>query len=199
MAVTAGQTGGGVSVSIDPGEWYKLKRDCDAFNPDIIRNLRKRIRNAGNVAADEVRKTLKLPSPDGGPDDGEGRRALAAATKVTISFAQRRAGTRITTSSSKLPEENKGLLLVYNKKTFRHPVFETKRQLEARRAGTFRHKYMKSTRADWVEQKGRPYFGESITRALDKGIVQEIELAVADAVRELANARAAAGGTVEGN
>lgn len=189
---------GGVTVKIDPGEWYKLKQDLDAFDKDLIRHLRRRIRNAGNIAAEEVRRTLRLPSPDDGPDKGDGREALARATKVSISFTRTRAGTSITTSASKLPPENKGLLLVYNKNTFRHPVFEQQRQMAARRGNTLRHRLSKKGRAAWVAQKGRPYFGDAIMQVIDKGIREEIEAAVTDALNELARLKAAQAATMNG-
>ncbi len=186
---------GGVVVSIDPKAWHTLKQECDQYDRQIILNLRRRIRAAGKVAVEEVKKTLALPSPDGGPDEGEGRRALAAATNVTISFTQRGAGAKIVTSSRRLPEENKGLLLVYNKDTFRHPVFERERQASARRGNTLRHRLVKSGRAPWVAQKGRPYFGEPITKALNGAIRDEILAAVEDAQNELMKRKALAGGT----
>lgn len=185
---------GGVTVDIDPGEWYRLKKECDQYDRDIIIQLRRRIRNAGRVAVERVKDTLALPSPDGGPDDGAGRAALAAATTVKISFTQRKAGARIVTSSSKLPPEHKGLLLVYNKREFRHPVFETQRQLSARRGNTLRHRMSKKGRAAWVAQKGRPYFAEPILEVINTGIRDEIVAAVTDATNELMRRRAGING-----
>lgn len=185
---------GGVAVTIDPAAWYHLKKECDQYDRDIIIQLRRRIRNAGNVAVERVKATLAMPSPDGGPDDGAGRAALSAATKVTISFSQRRAGARVVTSASKLPAEHKGLLLVYNKETFRHPVFENQRQLSARRGNTLRHRLAKGSRASWVEQKGRPYMGKPILDVINSGIRDEILAAVEDATNELMRRRAGTSG-----
>lgn len=156
---------GGLSVVIDPGEWYRLKTELDRFDPALARELRRRIKNAGSVAAEKVRDTLAEPSPDDGPDTGEGRAALAAATKVTVSFSRRSAGARITTSASKLAGRHKGLLHVYNKESFRHPVF--------------------GDRADWVEQKGRPYFGTVITKMINREVINEIRAALDDATRKI--------------
>lgn len=156
----------GFQVVIDPGEWFRLKRELDAFDPALARALRKRIKNAGQVAADEVKKTLRLPSPGGGDDSGEGRAALIAATRVTVSFSKRAAGAKVVTGSSKLPAEHKGLLNVYNKKNkFRHPVF--------------------GDRDTWVEQQGRPYFSASIYRALDRAMIREIHAALDEAVKAI--------------
>lgn len=155
----------GVQVVIDPQEWYRLKKELDSFDPELARALRKRIRNAGNLAKEEVQKTLRLPSPDGGDDSGEGRAALAAATRVSVSFGKKAAGAKIITSSSKLPAENRGLLHVYNKESFRHPVYGNENV--------------------WVAQKGRPYFGAVITRMIGKAIQAEVHKALDDAMKAI--------------
>lgn len=155
----------GMQIVIDPQEWYRLKQELDRFDPELARALRKRIRNAGNVAAEEVRRTLRLPSPDGGDDSGEGRAALAAATKVTVSFGKRSAGARIITGSTRLGEENKGLLHVYNKTSFRHPVFGQENV--------------------WVAQKGRPYFEASIRKVANRAVLNEVKLALDDAMKAI--------------
>lgn len=154
-----------VQVVIDPQEWYRLKKELDAFNPALTKALRKRIRAAGTTAAEEVKKTLALSSPAGGDNSGEGRAALAAATRVTVSFGRRSAGAKIITSASRLPAEHQGLLHVYNKTTFRHPVF--------------------GNRSAWVEQKGRPYFGTVIRKMIDKEMTKEVEAALDDALKAI--------------
>lgn len=153
---------GGFQVTIDPQQWHRFKQDLDKFDPAITRALRKRIRNAGNIAADKVKDELRLSSPAGGPDSGEGRQALIAATRVSVSFGRSAAGVKITTGSSRLAAEHKGLLHVYNKKSFRHPVY--------------------GNRAVWVTQEGRPYFGSVIQKAIDREIIAEIRAALDEAV-----------------
>jgi len=162
---------GGFSVVIDPQQWYKLKQQLDAFDPELARALRRRIKNAGDTAAEKVRQTLRLPAPTGGPDDTGGRDALAAATRVTVSFSKRSAGARIATSSSGLRGNHKGLLNVYNKKSFRHPVYP--RKTESRDEWT------------WVTQEGRPYFGSVILKAMNKAVADEIYAAIDDALKAL--------------
>ena len=152
----------GFSVVIDPQEWFRLKKELDAFDPSLAKALRTRIRNAGKVAAGEVKKTLAMSSPGGGTDDGSSRAALIAATRVSVSFAKKAAGARIVTGSTRLAAKNKGLLNVYNKKTFRHPVFGDK--------------------SNWVAQKGRPYFGTVIRKALDQALVKEVGSALDEAM-----------------
>lgn len=159
---------GGFSVVIDPQQWYRLKQQLDAFDPELARALRRRIKNAGDTAAEKVRQTLRLPAPTGGPDDTGGRDALAAETRVTVSFSKRSAGARIATGSSGLRGTHKGLLNVYNKKSFRHPVFP--RPNEGRDEWT------------WTEQTGRPYFGAVILKAMNQAVAQEIYGAIDDAL-----------------
>lgn len=159
MAVT--DSPGGIGITLDSTEWWKVSTELKKYDPALLTALRKRLRNAGNFAVEEIRRTLGMPSPDGGPDTGEQRARLAAATKVTISFSRRQAGAKVVTSGSKLPPEHQGVLRVYNKETFRHPVFGDK--------------------DDWVQQRGRPYFGEAFTEAVVARARQEITDAMNDA------------------
>lgn len=154
----------GFSVTINPQEWYRLKRELDSFDPELARALRKRIRNAGNIAADEVKRTLRLPSPESGDATGEGRAALIAATKVSVSFGRKTAGAKIVTGSRRLAEKHKGLVHVYNKSEFRHPVFG---------------------QDVWVRQKGRPYFESSIQKVLNRAVLREVEEALDDAMKAI--------------
>ncbi|HEY0249708.1 MAG TPA: hypothetical protein VGC45_15765 [Gryllotalpicola sp.] len=168
----AGPEAGGYQVIVDPQQWYRLKRDLDKFDPELAKALRRRIRNAGNVAAEKVKATLRLTPPTGGEDGlaPAGRLLLENATKVTVSFGKRSAAARIVTSSSRLPEEHKGLLNVYNKTSFRHPVWP---------GGKPRSEWA------WVTQQGRPYFGSVIYKALNAAVTQEIFDAIDDAVNAL--------------
>lgn len=161
----------GYGVVIDAQQWYKLKQELDAFDPEIARALRRRIKAAGDVAAKEVQRTLRLPPPTGGPDDTGGREALAAATRVTVSFSKRSAGARIVTSASQLPAEHKGLLKVYNKSTFRHPVFDPMTRPK--------------DEWTWVAQEGRPYFGSVILQAMNEAVTREVFDAIDDALKAI--------------
>lgn len=161
----AGRQEQGFQVVIDPTEWYRLKKSLDEFDPSLARALRKRIKNAGAIAAERVKEELAKESPAGGDSDGKGRAALAAATRVSVSFGKRAAGTRITTSASGLPAEHKGLLNVYNKATFRHPVFGNDN--------------------NWVAQQGRPYFGAVISQMINRELTAEVRAALDEAVRAI--------------
>lgn len=164
MATLRGQEQG-FQVVIDPKVWYQLKQELDSYDKELARELRRRIKNAGQVAADKVKDTLRLPSPGGGDDSGEGRAALIQATRVSVSFGKSAAGAKITTGSNRLSAENKGLLNVYNKKTFRHPVY--------------------GNRENWVPQEGRPYFGAAIMSVMNKAILDEIQAAIDDSLAEV--------------
>lgn len=165
----------GFTVVIDPKVWFELKRELDQYDRELARELRRRIKSAGQVAADKVKATLALPSPEGGDDTGEGRLALIQATRVGVSFTKAAAGAKITTGSSRLAQKNKGLLNVYNKRAFRHPVYGNK--------------------TNWVAQRGRPYFGSAILSVMNREIVAEIQAAIDDSLAEVARRRLASKGT----
>ena len=148
-----------VEVVIDPKVWNRLADDLKSYDKKLYAAMRKRIRNAGNIAVEKVRDELDKPAPSGGGSSVGGRAALAAGTKASLSFAARTAGVKITTSSSRLPAEHKGLLGSYNKPNWRHPVY----------GGNA-----------WVSQEGRPYFGKVIGKALTKEILDEIQSAIDD-------------------
>lgn len=156
---------GGVQLVVNPAYLHRFKKDLDSYDTKLAKELRKRLRNAGNHAREEVIKSLRLPSPDGGPNDGQGRAALIAATRVAVSFSERTAGARIVTSASRLPPEHKGLLNVYNKSSVRHPVF--------------------GMDDVWVTQRGRPYFGTVIRKAMNRRLLKEMEAALNDAARAI--------------
>jgi hypothetical protein len=176
---------GGVRIEVDPKQWARLKADLDAVDKDITIQLRRRLRGAGMVGAERVRKRLGMPSPDGGPDEGKNRALLQAATKVTVSFRAKKGAVKIATSDRLLPAENKGLLKVYNLDTFRHPVFERADQVRRRRENSTVHRLFKSTRADWVEQKGNPYMGKEFMTEMRKEAITEINAALRDAIKRL--------------
>lgn len=158
-------TVGGVSVQIDPYVWSKLKVRLDAFDPALTRALRRSIRGAGDRAVGKVQARLRLAAPSGGPNTGRGRAALVAATRVSVSFSKRSAGAKIVTSAKGLPERHSALLKVYNKASFRHPVFG---DLDT-----------------WVSQQGRPYFGSVIAGEIRAYIAQDIHDSIDDALKAI--------------
>jgi hypothetical protein len=152
----------GLTVSIPPADWARLQADLKKFNPALTKDLRLRLRTVGDVAAAEVIRTLRLPAPDGGPDDTGGREALADATKVSVSFSKNAAAVKITTSAGGLAEKHKALLHVYNLSEFRHPVF--------------------GQDVVWVTEHGRPYFESAIQKVTDKNLAGQISAALDEAI-----------------
>ena len=156
------QRDGGIALQLDSAEWYRISKELRAYDPALLTALRKRLRSAGDFAVERIKANLGLPSPDGGPDTGEMRDILARATRVSISFSQRQAGVKITTSGRGLPEQHRALLKVYNKTDFRHPVF--------------------GDTDNWVDQRGRTYFTEAFEGELIRLAQQEVTDAMNDAL-----------------
>lgn len=163
----------GVSVIIDPLVWYKLKKDLDAAEKGLSVALRRRLKNAGQVAADAVKRQLASGSTGGAPAyDAATAKALELATKVTVSFSARAAGVKITTSGKLLTQSDQGLVKAYNREEFRHPVFPK---------GSNRRLWK------WVPQKAKPYFSDPIRAVLDTAMRTEIEAALDDAFAKIPN------------
>lgn len=174
----------GFTVTIDPGKTANFYRELRAFDPKLTTALRASIRNAGYLARDAVIQALKQASPTGKPFNEESMRAaLAAATKVTISFAQKSAGAKIRTGQELLAGGHQGFAFVYNMTTFRHPVFENADQQIARhseanlRRTSIQKMGRDHTLAAWVTQKGDPYFAASINKIISTTIKAEVESA----------------------
>lgn len=149
-------------VTVNTTELARFKVVADRFDKAIIRGVRKRIRNIGQGAIGEVKKTLRLPPPTSGDSSTGAREALEAGTRVAISFSKRSAGAKITTSGS----AHNGFAAPYNRKSFRHPVH--------------------GNRNAWVNQEGRPYFGAVILPYLDTPEVKrEIVAVLDDAVKAI--------------
>ena len=77
------------------------------------------------------------------------------------SFSSRQAGAKVVTSEAKVPAEHRGIIRVYNKETFRHPIF-----------GDTDH---------WVNQRGRPFFAEAFEAELVALTRKEVEAAIDEA------------------
>lgn len=154
----------GATLAIEPTDWNAFANNLRTFAPKLYTELRRELRQAGEFGVDDVKKTLEMPSPDGGPDDHRWRDMLAAATKVSLSFSPRTAGVSISTNSNQIPEAHRAIMRAYNKGAFRHPVFGDTDQ--------------------WVQQRGRPYFGQVFEQMV-------FRLALDNVNRALGNATAA--------
>lgn len=153
-----------VVVRIDPAELNRLKSDLDAADKGLTRDLRKRIKAAGQIAVDAIRDELDVPPPRGEPDPSGFREALQAGTTTAISFSAKTAGVKIRTSSAKLPANEKDLFAAYNRKRgYRVPLFGDKSRLTI--------------------QFGRPYFGAAVFKdstlvRINEEILKAIDVAV---------------------
>jgi hypothetical protein len=153
-----------VVVRINPAELNKLKADLDEADKKLTSALRKRIKVAGQVAVDAIRAALDDPPPRGEPDPSGFREALKAGTSTVVSFSATRAGVKIQTSSSRLPENEKDLFAAYNrKKGYRVPLFGDRSRL--------------------TTQFGRPYFGAAVLKdstliRINEEILKALDVAV---------------------
>ena len=154
-----------MDLNIRAEDWAQVRQDLLKFDPALYRSLRKTLRDVGQIGVDGVREMLAMGSPDGGPDEGTNRAALAAGTRAAVSFAKRGGSVRIVTSGSKLSAEHRALLAAYNTRSWRHPVF--------------------GNRDNWDDQAGRPYFYGPIRKAGKKEMAEGIQAAVNDAVRAM--------------
>ena len=154
-----------LDVRVDAKDWYRVGQDLKEFDPALYRGLRKALREAGQTGVDGVREKLGESSPAGGPDVGANRSALAAGTRVAVSFAKRGGSVKITTTASRLPAEHKAILAAYNMRSWRHPVF--------------------GNRNAFVGQAGLPYFYGPVMKAGHQQMVEGIETAIAEAVRAI--------------
>ena len=147
-------------ITIRSTELARLKVEADRFDRTIIRSLRKRIKTIGEGAVSKVREEVQA-----GSGGGSSAAQIAAGTGIRVSFAQRTAGVKITTTNARLDQAHKGFVAAFNKPSFRHPVYGNE--------GT------------WVTQTGRPYFGKVIKAEWDRSIEQQMGAALDDAVRAL--------------
>ncbi len=151
-----------VVVRIDPAALNQLKLDLDAADKALTRDLRKRIRAAGQIGVDAIRAALDEPPPAGQPDPTGFREALKAGTTTSISFSRTGAGVRIKTSSSRLPANEKDLFAAYNRKRgYRVPLF--------------------GDRARGFTAMGRPYFGAAVLKDSTRTRINEEILKAFDA------------------
>lgn len=154
-----------VVVRVNPEALNQLKQDLDAADKTLVRDLRKRIRGAAQIAVDAIRDALDEPPPAGEPDPSGFREALKAGTSTVISFSRTQAGVKIRTSSSRLPANERELFAAYNRKRgYRVPLFGDRSRL--------------------TTQFGRPYFGAAVladsTRVrINEEILKAFDAAVA--------------------
>lgn len=144
-------------IRIDAKEFSQLFNDVKDFDKRLASEIRKGLRIAARPALADVRAELAKPSPDFGARRNSGRfdrsvtrngervtertnvRAeIARGLGIRVGTGKRGGSISIVASGRALPGSHKPMVRLYNKKVFRHPVFDT---------------------GEWVDQLGRPYFG----------------------------------------
>jgi hypothetical protein len=90
-----------LTVEIDPGDFSRLLREVKAFDGELAKATRKRLRDAGQAGVKDVQKRLLTATSH----SNTGLRAgLAAGTKLSIKTGVRTAGISIVTTGAKLPQ-----------------------------------------------------------------------------------------------
>lgn len=135
----------------------------------LNRAMKKRIRDAADIVADEVRQAA-LRIPDTSPArrrDGESlRRKIANAVQVRATAN----GVRLSVVGRLMPPDASGMAHAFeNPRGWRHPVFGNRSQ----------------SRDDWtwVQQRGRPWFGPTI-RANEPRFRAEVRKIIDDVRQE---------------
>jgi hypothetical protein len=138
-----------VDVSVDARDFASLLGRTSRLSPELKKALRRRVREAGLVAAGAAKEeVLKEPLTHGRRPQERGlRRGIARGIKVQLAASQnaKRVGVVIKSSGSPLSAAQKPLVRRWNKPSgWRHPLF-----------GNTEH---------WYPQKGRPYWGSVMSR-----------------------------------
>jgi hypothetical protein len=161
-----------------------LLRELKAVDAKATTLLRKNIRQAAKVAAEDVKREVQKPPPNDAPGTAGSRDAIAAGISVRINTgaSSKSQGVAIVGSSKALPGPRKAMLRLYNKESWRHPVFA-----HSARSGGLRGLLGGRERV-WVTQQGRPYFGAVLTKHTDD-VQRAIQAAVDEANAALLRAK----------
>ena len=159
-----------------------LLRELKDVDAAVSRNVRRSIRQAAKVAAEDVKREVEKPPPNDAPGTAGSRAAIASGISVQLVTGERSKsqGVRITGSSKNLAAGRKPMLRLYNKESWRHPVFA-----HERRSGGLRGLLGGSERV-WVTQQGRPYFQAVLQKHTDdfqRAIVAAVDEANAALLR----------------
>lgn len=147
-------------VQFDPASFRDFVTSAKKAAPAIGTAMRRNLRHAGDNTIRDMRRVVAS-----GP--GRGRTGvqagIQAGLRTAVATEKRTQGVRITGTAARIPEGHKPMLRLYNKPSFRHPVFGS---------GT------------WVVQRGRPYFG-SVIKPHEPEITEAVFDALEDAARLL--------------
>ena len=162
-----------------------LLRELKAVDAKATTLLRRNIRNAAKVAAEDVVEKVREDPPDDNPKITAGsREAIARGINVRINTGakSKTQGASIVGSSKNLPAERKAMLRLYNKTSWRHPVFDKTERADGI-AGFFG-----ARKKVWVVQQGRPFFGAVLEKHTDD-VQRAIKAAVDEANAALLRAK----------
>lgn len=131
-------------VEFDPSQIAGFLRAVKGFDPALATATRRRLRQVGVETIEDMRRVIAS-----GPGSGaQGIKAgISQGLKTAVRTGKRTQGVQMTATASNLRDAHKAMLRLYNKATFRHPVF--------------------GNRNVWVNQKARPYFGSVIKKHED--------------------------------
>lgn len=180
------------SFHIKSKEFHALFVATKDFDKKLYANLRKGLRDAAKPIVDDVKSEIDNIPSSGKYGTGV-RDGLKAGTRAGIlASSAKTAGVRIVTSPNKLPAAKRPLAKAFNRKkgSFRHPVFANPDQVRDSRT-RFARALMRIRRQDpgswvWVDQPGRPYFGEVIKQHFDE-VRKEMQDAYLRTAAELPN------------
>jgi hypothetical protein len=185
----AAQGGGPVQVdfTLDPESLRNIMHMAKQVDPVLKRTVYKRLRAAGDVAAQAARdavtgtlpekadnrsKTQRLrrkPRPQArATSDGSLRAGIAKGVRVGLGTGAKSKGIRITSSDRYLPDSKKAMNRVYRLRSFRHMVF--------------------GDREVWVDQHGKDWFYSPIEQRRAE-FTTAVAAALAEAAETLGNAQ----------
>jgi hypothetical protein len=159
-----------------------LLRELKDVDAAVSRNVRRNIRQAAKVAADAVQAEVRKPPPNDAPGTVGTREAIASGIAVRINTGAKgtRQGVSIVGSSKNLAAGRKPMLRLYNKESWRHPVFAHERRSRGLRGA------LGGTERVWVTQRGNPYFQSVLQKHTDdfqRAIVAAVDEANAALLR----------------
>ena len=174
--------GKALPLTADARQFKELLGKTSAFEPKLRTALRKRIRAEADKGAKEAREEVaKAPGTVAGRtrvnlgtrgfQSHKGlkargvRQGIAAGIKVQVAAnGSRKVGVFIRSTGAGLPPSQRFMVRAWDKEAgWRHPVFGT---------------------SEWVQQKGRPYFGSVIAKR-EQEIAEGVKRALDEAARTL--------------
>lgn len=148
-----------VEARIEPGSLRKLVQASRTWDAKSRAEMRRGLRVAASRGAEAAKASVQGPPPDGfGAGRSTGlRRGLAAGVKVSIRTGRESGGTvkgegvRVTTTSSKLPDDKAPMVKAYMAKQFRHPVFGQRDTYVSQRGKNWFYKPLMDGRRDYQQ------------------------------------------------